>query len=241
MSIKSFFNNRKQSRLFLLMCMSTLFNLLLLGGRLYHLDINPFELYTNDQYVQFRGSASFIFLVWNLFLAWVPYLISLMLEGVDRHFSSRGITGLFLMCWLCFLPNAPYILTDLLHLKVRSGIPLWYDLMLILSFAWTGLILGYLSLNEVQHFFQKRMGNGISWLLTVAIIALSGFGIYLGRFLRWNSWDVLTNPFQLLRDIAEICLHPLQYTHPLVISGVIGLFLLLGYLPFSTMLGRSKD
>ncbi|MEM1320009.1 MAG: DUF1361 domain-containing protein [Bacteroidota bacterium] len=241
MPFQSLFTDHKQYRLFLWIGASTLFNLLLLAGRLYHLEINPFTLYWSGDYLQLRGEATLLFLVWNLFLAWIPYLITLRLHRLDQRYNSRILTGLLLMTWLCFLPNAPYILTDLIHLRARPGIPVWYDLMVILSFAWTGLMLGYLSLNEVQHFMQQRISRGLSWLLTVGIIALSGFGIFLGRFLRWNSWDVLTNPFQLFEEIISVLFNPAPYAHPLGISALITLFLLLGYLPFSTMMSRTEE
>jgi len=136
---------------------------------------------------------TFVFLLWNLFLALIPFGISTML-GI----SAGPLRGRLLLpvgaVWLLFFPNAPYILTDLFHLEPRSGVPYWYDLGLILSCAWNGLMLGYASLLEMQNLVRRRLGAGLGWAFVMVALVLSSFGIYLGRYLRWNSWDVLTNP-----------------------------------------------
>ena len=145
-----------------------------------------------------------------------------------------------MLCWLLFFPNAPYILTDLLHLKTRTPIPLWYDVMMILTFAWTGLMLGFLSLFEVQLFLQKFIGKTIASLMSVIAIFLCGIGIYIGRFQRWNSWDVVVNPFALISDVLNTLIHPMAYMRTLGLAVVISVFLLLGYSTIITLLKSER-
>lgn len=236
--LKSLFRDEQQFQLFGLMLVSTAFNFLLIGVRIYHLDINFQKIDSISDLKILRGTTGFLFLIWNLFLAWIPYCLSLTLEKSHRKFNSKILTGLLLASWLLFFPNAPYILTDLLHLRFRAPIPHWYDVMLLASFAWTGLILGLLSLYEVQLFFRKRMGKVISWVLVLAAIFLCGFGIYLGRFLRWNSWDVLTKPMFILEELFSLIIHPTAAGQEIGITLVLSVFLLLAYLQMVLLMGN---
>jgi uncharacterized membrane protein len=235
--LKSLFRDEQQFHLFVLLCLSTAFNFALIGVRMYHLDLTYHQLNSVNDLRLLRGTTGFLFLIWNLFLAWVPYWISLVLERSSRRFKSSILTGFLLLSWLLFFPNAPYILTDFLHLRNRAPIPYWYDLMLLASFAWTGLILGLLSLYEVQLFLRKRVGNWLSWFVAVTAIFLCGFGIYLGRFLRWNSWDVLTKPTTLAVDLFDIICHPFTAGNELGIALVLSVFLLLAYLKMVLLMG----
>lgn len=101
-------------------------------------------------------SLLYISLIWNLLLAWIPYAVSLLATGKKRWFSHPAIFYTGSLIWLLFFPNAPYIITDLFHLEQRPGIPLWFDLLLIFSFAWNGLIFGYLSLMKMEREFRRR-------------------------------------------------------------------------------------
>lgn len=145
---------------------------------------------------------SFVFMFWNLFLAFVPYLLSsyLFKKEDTSTFKLLALSAL----WVLFLPNAPYMLTDLFHLHQRTYLPIWYDLVLILSFALTGLYLFYLSINQMVRVVKARLPKlHKPFFLVVLFIAVS-YGVYIGRFLRVNSWDVL-NPVGL----ARTCLSPL--------------------------------
>jgi uncharacterized membrane protein len=133
------------------------------------------------------------------------------------------------LLWLLFFPNAPYVLTDLIHLRQHS-VPVWYDLLLLLSFAWTSLMFGFVSLADMQRLIQQRFNATVGWLFAVAAVLLGSFGIYLGRFLRWNSWDVITEPRQLAWDIFERVANPLAYTHTFGFTVLLAAFLLLAYL-----------
>lgn len=179
---------------------------------------------------------TYSFLLWNLFLAAIPLGLSLLLGMMTperRRFWLLPISAL----WLLFFPNAPYILTDLLHLGRYSGIPLWYDLLLIVTAAWNGLMLGYASLLDMQRFVEERLGWLAGWAFSTGVLALSGYGVYLGRFHRWNSWDIVTNPFSLAYDILDTLLHPNHHHRAVGVTVLLGAFLLLGYLTLRA-LGR---
>lgn len=174
-------------------------------------------------------SFEFAFLVWNLFLAAIPAVAAwFFVRAAERRSSTVGQVAWFAI-WLAFLPNAPYIVTDFMHLDPRPPIPLWYDIALLASCAGTGLLLGYSSLADVQAIITRRFSALLGRVLAIAALFLSGFGIYLGRFLRWNSWDALTNPLQLFFDIADRAVSPLSHPRIIAVTVIYGVTLLLGY------------
>ena len=178
--------------------------------------------------VLLTGHVVFLFLIWNLFLAVIPFALSTMLGTAKGPLRARMLVPAG-AAWLLFFPNAPYILTDLFHLDARPGVPLWYDLALILSCAWNGLMLAYASLSDMQRLVQQRLGFGAGWAFATLALLLSSFGIYLGRYLRFNSWDVLTNPLTLFFDIVNRILHPFSFPGTWGVTLVFGVFLLIGY------------
>ncbi len=149
------------------------------------------------------GEPAFVFLTWNLFLAWVPFVLSLGVAAVHGRGGPRLLLWLLGACWLLFLPNAPYILTDFIHLGRVGGAPLWFDAALIGTFAATGLGLGLASLLVVHHVVEARAGRVVGWTVAVGSLVLSAIGIYLGRFPRFNSWDVLTDPYGLVAVVLQ--------------------------------------
>ena len=189
--------------------------------------------------VLMTGRGIFLFLVWNLFLAVIPFAISTMLGTARGPLRARLLVPVG-AAWLLFFPNAPYILTDLFHLERRAGVPLWYDLALILSCAWNGLMLAYASLADMQRLVQLRLGTGAGWAFATLALLLSSFGIYLGRYLRFNSWDVLANPLTLFFDIVNRILHPFSFPGTWGVTLIFGLFLLVGY-GTVRLLGRAHE
>ena len=191
--------------------------------------------------VWYSGTITYVFLQWNLFLAWVPLFCALGLWALQRSRipGANVLGGITFLCWLLFFPNAPYIVTDFLHLTERNRVPLWYDLLLIFSYAWNGLVVGFTSLWIVQAVIAQRWGQWLSWLIVAGTLAVSGFGIYLGRFLRWNSWDLLTNPHLLASDIFHQISNPLAHPRTVVMTVLFSSFLTLAYLTFS-LLGRAR-
>lgn len=159
------------------------------------------------------NSIEYIFLPWNLFLAFVPYCITWWMA---RHVSivENKIKLLFaLAAWLLFIPNSFYIITDLVHLIHIRSAPKWFDLLLIFSFAWNGILCGLVSIWRIEIITRALSGKNFSALLVFAVMWLSAFGIYIGRFLRYNSWDIITDPFSLAAEIADIIIHPFDNTY----------------------------
>jgi uncharacterized membrane protein len=181
------------------------------------------------------GSGYYVFLVANLFLACVPLFLSTALRVGDHCGAHWTIKLVLLSLWLLFLPNAPYILTDILHLTRASQVPAWYDLALLLSCAGTGLLVGYLSLIDVQTLVARRFSHAWSWIFALVSLVLSGFAIYLGRFLRWNSWDVLVAPTRLI-EIMGALMHPWDYARPIAVTLIFGIILTLGYISLRILL-----
>lgn len=180
----------------------------------------------------YTSSFRYSFLVWNLFLAWLPVVGALTSYNLSRRSSKRSWVPVILCAglWLVFLPNAPYLITDLVHLKTRNDFSYWFDLVMFISFAWTGIFLGLVSLYVMQEVVKRVASLWASWLFVVIVIGLSSFGIYLGRFPRWNSWDVATQPTILMADIWERVTHPFSHLQTFAFSGLFSLFLLTTYL-----------
>jgi uncharacterized membrane protein len=153
----------------------------------------------------YSGASSYRFLIWNLFLAWLPLIFASI--GV-RVAAKRASLLAFTALWLLFFPNALYLVTDLIHLRDTPQVPLWYDAIMIFSFALTGLLLGLLSLYLMQSMVTRRFGQVAGWLFAVTMLGISSYGVYVGRFLRWNSWDIIAHPTTLLNDILNSLFHP---------------------------------
>jgi uncharacterized membrane protein len=185
--------------------------------------------------VQRTGSGYYRFLLGNLFLAFVPLLLSTGLRVANRWRLNWTIKAGLFSLWLLFLPNAPYILTDILHLPRASQAPAWYDLALLLSCSGTGLLMGYLSLIDVQTIVARHYSVVAGWLFAIVSLVLSGFAIYLGRFLRWNSWDVLVSP-TLILNVADDLMHPMSHVRPLSVTFIFGVILALGYISLRLLL-----
>jgi uncharacterized membrane protein len=163
-------------------------------------------------------------------LALVPLLLSTLLGGRWMAGRGRTVSGAVVVVWLLFLPNAPYLLTDLIHLQPTPVMPQWFDVLLYFSCGWNGLLLYYLSLFDVQYFLAARYSHGVRWPWIGGVFVLSGFGVYVGRYLRLNSWDVFSNPLLVLNDIATALVNPLYWLRIVGMTFGYGLFLALGYL-----------
>jgi uncharacterized membrane protein len=176
------------------------------------------------------GEPAFDFLTWNLFLAWIPFVLSLCVAAVHGRGGPRPLLWVLGAGWLLFLPNAPYILTDFIHLGRLGGAPLWFDAALIGTFATTGLALGLGSLLVVHHIVEARAGRVVGWAVAVSSLVLSAIGIYLGRFPRFNSWDVVTDPHSLVPVVLQRLADPFGNTFLLRFAVVMSTLLLASYL-----------
>lgn len=182
--------------------------------------------------VFFTRQLTYSFLVWNLFLAGLPVVSALIADQFHQHSlrMSWAWVGGCAMLWLLFLPNAPYLITDLMHLKPRDNFFFWFDLVMFFAFAWTGLFWGLVSLFLMQGLVRKMAGSVTSWVFVVVVTGLSSFGIYLGRFPRWNSWDVASQPTILVADIWERVSHPFAHLQTYAFSALFTFFLMAAYL-----------
>lgn len=189
--------------------------------------------------VHISDSKMFLFLVWNLFLAGVPWVISTLMILNERFQRNKLAVILMLGSWILFFPNAPYILTDLFHLKTSSSMPMWFDLVLVLAFAWTGLIFGFLSLRDIAIILGKKVSEFWVSIITIILLYLSAFGIYLGRYLRWNSWDILDQPFGIIHDIGTRIINPLEHPRTWGMTLLMGTLLNMFYWSFTLI--RRQD
>lgn len=179
------------------------------------------------------GNTGFVFLNWNLFLAFVPWITIELTR--KRALVSKWVIFLVIPCWLIFFPNAPYIITDFYHLRYNTQLIAWFDLGLIMFFAWMGLLFGLDSLRSVEHILSKWYHKWQVNLLIVIFVFLSSFGMFLGRFLRWNSWNIINEPYYLLQDILQRLIMPMNYPRTWGFSFMMTLVLLTIYYSFKLL------
>jgi uncharacterized membrane protein len=188
------------------------------------------------------GSIRYTFLLWNLFLAWIPYVLALAVRrtaaGGRTDAGVKPLAALLALAWLFFYPNAPYILTDFIHVirtRVRVEPPhplitenalLWYDIILNSSFAFIGHIIGLISLLILHGTIRQRYSRRWGWAFVVIATGLGGYGIYLGRFERLNSWDIARDPARTLRIAFANLVNP----KAVLVSLCFALFIFLTYI-----------
>ncbi len=194
----------KYGSLYFHLCLSVGFALLLLVFRM-----------------KLTHSYFYLFLVWNLFLAGIPFIITQIMKYYSLWRTSLWQKMLLFLTWLLFLPNSPYIITDLVHLHNDHSNLLWLDLFLVFVFALNGLLLGLASLIDMYGFIAEKYSQKVSLFATFSICLLSGYGIYLGRFLRFNSWDILTKPVDLFEQIVNSLFQPKVWAITLAFGGLL--------------------
>ena len=158
----------------------------------------------------YSDSQKYSGLVWNLFLAWIPFVLAYAAYALSwKRLWIFVLIPVFAFIWLIFFPNAPYILTDLQYLSRASpDAPLWYDVILLVWFSWTGMLLGLVSLYLMHEIILRNFGRLPGWLFVLLVSGMTSTGIYVGRFLRWNSWDIIQNPSELAMDILGLVIDP---------------------------------
>jgi uncharacterized membrane protein len=182
------------------------------------------------------GAYDFRFLIWNLILAWIPLLLALLVYDRYRRGRSLLVLAPALLLWLLFLPNAPYIVTDFVHLSAGSPAPLWLDGVEVSAFAWTGMLLGFVSLYLVHAVARHRLGAVPSWVGVLCVLALVSVGVYLGRVKRWNSWDLLTQPGARLAQLHAHLGDPASLTRAVGVSLAVTCLLAAAYLVFYVLM-----
>ncbi len=189
--------------------------------------------------IKLTGGTKGFFLAWNLFLAFLPLGFILLARKIYRIYGfndmiSKSVVYFFMLLWLLFFPNSPYIITDLIHLNHLPEDLLWFDALGIYLTATTGLVVGLYSVDIFRVLTKNLFGKVISVFLTLFSLILSAFGVYLGRYIRLNSWDLFTNPLALLRIVSGQLFEPLA----IKMTIVFGLVLIGVYFSFNQFLNN---
>lgn len=181
--------------------------------------------------------VGYLSLIWNLFLAWLPYIFALVSSLIHDVLPRKWWLMLIPSgLWFLFLPNAFYIVTDFFQLTEHAAIPIWYDSGLVAITSWTGLFLAIISLSTMQRIVQAYLGGFFSWGFSLLVIGLNGYGVYLGRFLRWNSWDLIFEPVAILSDSYELLKNPFDSKEVIGFIVMYTSLYLVTYLTFSLLL-----
>jgi uncharacterized membrane protein len=183
------------------------------------------------------GATGFRFLLWNLLLAWIPLVFALVVY--DRYRRGAALVRLApaAALWLLFLPNAPYIFTDFIHLAATPRTPLWFDGVVLSAFSWTGVLLGFVSLYLVHSVVRHRFGVRAGWSTALGALTLTSAGVYLGRFLRWNSWDLLLRPGRRVAEIVPRLTDPAALTRAGAATLLLAALLAATYGAFYALVG----
>jgi len=182
--------------------------------------------------VSYSGNSYYEALVWNLLLAWIPFALAIYVYDGRRRGGRGPLLWAAGVLWLVFFPNAPYIVTDFKWLRDWTGAPIWYDVVLVAAAAWCGLMLGFISLYLMQAVVRRSVGTLKAWAFVIGVLAVSSFGIYLGRFQRWNSWDVFTRPGLLAHNVWPHLAHPYDHPKTVAVTVLFTAFLAMTYLVF---------
>ncbi len=177
----------------------------------------------------YAGDMKFRFLAWNLILALVPAIAAAAMNRAD-HRGHVAPAIAWAAMWLVFLPNAPYLITDLVHLHPRPPVPYWYDIGVFAAFAGAGVLAAFSSFADVQRVVHRRWNRTAAWTVVAIAAFAAGFGVELGRMERWNSWDLLTQPDDLLRVIASRLIAPWSHPRALAVAALYGSLILFGYI-----------
>ena len=173
-----------------------------------------------------NNSGEYNYLIWNLFLAWLPLLFAVRLTAVLKKKLWSSWEGLATsVAWLIFLPNSFYMISDFIHLSEVQRVDVLYDTLMFTSFIYTGVVLGFSSLYLVHLQLRRRLNQVQAALWAGFTLFICSIAIYVGRDLRWNSWDIFTNPGGLLFDVSERLQHPTSY--PQMLTTIITFFVLL--------------
>lgn len=172
---------------------------------------------------------AFDYLLWNLLLAWLPLLVvAALLKTLRRYRWSSWRPFCLTLLWLVLLPNSFYMISDFVHIQDVTRHTLLYDVVMFTSFIFTAALVGFSSLYLVHVQLRRRLSLRASSILIAVILFLCSFAIYLGRDLRWNSWDVIANPAGILFDVSDHLIHPAR--HGDMFTTTLYFFVLLGSL-----------
>lgn len=178
--------------------------------------------------VKITHSMYLLFLIWNLFLAIIPYVISTSIHSNFFEKNKKAQNIVLTSIWLLFIPNAFYIITDFTHLHYHNPFQYGLDFLIISSFSITGFYVGLQSVYQMHQLVFSKYGSKIGNFFILTISFLSAFGIYLGRILRFNSWDIITKPIAL----AYQSIYSLFSLETIIYTSQLGILTLLSYIVF---------
>lgn len=182
-------------------------------------------------------SSAGTYMVKNLLLAWIPYLLALGMGGLkESRLGKRWLLAGVFVLWVLFFPNANYMVTDLIHIKSRPNVPKWFDHVYFTAYAFVGLVLGYLALRLIQKKIALVRGRMVSWGFVLVMLGAGSLGVYVGQFLRWNSWDILVRPWRPLAQLSkfgqlETMMHVLTFCGTFFLLSVLVYVVLEGISP----------
>lgn len=188
--------------------------------------------------IYYKGNLRYAFLIWNIFLAWIPFYFSILFTQIN--WKNKLIKFIVAILWLLFYPNSCYMITDFIHLSsynfytpnkdyfaFNSNFLIWYDFFLISILIIIGVILSFTSLKLMHDWIKKKVNQLGGWIFVVVVCILSGYAIYLGRFIRVNSWEVITNPLYLINVlIGNINYYGLIFS---LLFGSLSLFIYISF------------
>ncbi len=177
----------------------------------------------------YTGTFEYRFMGINLILAWLPYIFAHYLVKIPKKKNTIGKMILFFL-WLIFFPNAAYMITDIYHLSEFPSMPMWYDLIMLLSFAWCGLLLCFYSLKKMHTRFAFRKNPVVNIFILFSAFFVGGIGIYFGRYARWNSWEIVTQPANLYKDFIDIMSNTYNVLQMFSVAILFAAFLTIVYL-----------
>lgn len=175
----------------------------------------------------YTHSLTYGFYYWNLYLAFIPLLASSFLDTQRSIMTPRNL--FCLGAWFFFLPNAPYLITDMIHFQERPPVPAYLDIVIVYSAAWNGVLLAYASVMVVEKWLLTRYAARPVSIGLIAVFLLCGLGVYLGRFERFNTWDILVHPITLAKNIGVRIIFPVHYRQTWAVSLLFGGLLMAGY------------
>lgn len=195
-------------------------------------------LFTAVRYI-LTGRRTYYFLNWNLLLAVIPLFISLIISSGFVKRKPKILTAVLFIMWLLFFPNAPYIITDLSYINRHSGRLFWYDLITIMVFVWTGLLAGFFSLDIIRETLLSKISRIKNIIIVCCLLFVCAFGIYLGRELRWNTWDILVEPGKFYLVVIDRLINPIGHRRTWGFTFLMGAFLNITY--WSIKIIQKKD
>ena len=195
------------------------------------------ELFREQRY----GATGFRFLLWNLVLAWIPLLLALVVYDCYRRGTRLSLLAPAIVLWLLFLPNAPYLITDFVHLAPGTQTTLYVDGVIVSAFAWTGAMLGFVSLYLMHAVIRHRFGVRTGWLTALGTLVITSVGVYIGRYMQWNSWDLIRRPGARITELLQSFDQRALIAHAAGVSMLLAMLLALTYVAFYSLVGLRVD